>query len=327
MHDSQLQSFATAARLGSFSKAAKEEHLAVQSFVQRINALENELGIKLFERNAQGVSLTAGGKEFEKSAREALRILKEGRMRALDASRRGATVIRAGVPWRVLPVLQRLLVKYQETHPSIVVECRQTSQENVLDDLAMELFDVTFLPLAELPPTAPIATQLIAEVDFAVVISPESELAKSDEINISDLVGKHVLCSYAKDGNAAWRDFFSHWPRDIDIVSEVLSGEEVIMKCLSDPNWAALFSSDTVALACPPLAARKLKDAPPFPIAAYFHTSASNEVTHLIDFIAQRYKEECKKGDGAIAAAGAPADSLEGDGREARFREHETEKD
>lgn len=296
VHDSQLKSFVAAAQLGSFSKAAKEEHLAVQSFVQRINTLETELGCELFARTSHGVSLTAAGREFEKSAREALRILEEGRLRALSADGRSETTIRVGVPWRVFPTLQRLFVQYREIEPSVSVECCQTAQDRVLEDLDLGLFDVTFLPFTTLPVSSPVASRLIAEADFVVAAGPTSAIAEQDEVDMTDLTGKHVLCGYAKGNGAPWAEFLGRWPRDVDIVSEAISGEETIMKCLGDPNWAALFSSDTAAPACPPLIARKLKDAPPFPVGAFFRKDADSVITDFIAFIHHGYESECRRG-------------------------------
>lgn len=56
------------ARAGSFSEAAKQLFIAQSSLSVSIKSLEQELGIKIFERSGNGVHLTDEGAEFVKYA-------------------------------------------------------------------------------------------------------------------------------------------------------------------------------------------------------------------------------------------------------------------
>ena len=56
------------ARIGSFSRAAKKLFIAQSSLSVSIKSLESELGIKIFDRAANGVYLTDEGAEFVKYA-------------------------------------------------------------------------------------------------------------------------------------------------------------------------------------------------------------------------------------------------------------------
>lgn len=68
MNDVQLQSFLSTARTGSFTRAAKELYVSTPSLMQRINALETELGCTLFTRNSKGAQLTDAGVAFVDTA-------------------------------------------------------------------------------------------------------------------------------------------------------------------------------------------------------------------------------------------------------------------
>lgn len=63
-----LEEFLSVANTLSFSKSAKELHVAQSTLSRRIQALERETGMSLFERTAFGVSLTPSGKSFYKKA-------------------------------------------------------------------------------------------------------------------------------------------------------------------------------------------------------------------------------------------------------------------
>src|SRR3954465_13092262 len=56
-----LKVFWAAARHGSFVKAASELHVTASAVSLQIRQLEDELGLKLFERTSKGLALTAGG--------------------------------------------------------------------------------------------------------------------------------------------------------------------------------------------------------------------------------------------------------------------------
>ena len=60
-----LRYFIAVAEEGSLSKAAERRlHTAQPSLSRQIRDLEIELGVKLLERRARGIALTAAGKFF-----------------------------------------------------------------------------------------------------------------------------------------------------------------------------------------------------------------------------------------------------------------------
>jgi LysR family hca operon transcriptional activator len=68
-----LRYFIAVAEEGSLSNAAERRlHTAQPSLSRQIRDLEIELGVKLLERRARGIALTAAGKAFLDHARLAL---------------------------------------------------------------------------------------------------------------------------------------------------------------------------------------------------------------------------------------------------------------
>ena len=53
-----LETFARAARLGSFSAAAEEAGITHGAVSRQVGRLERWMGVRLFEREARGVALT-----------------------------------------------------------------------------------------------------------------------------------------------------------------------------------------------------------------------------------------------------------------------------
>ena len=67
-----LDDFLTLAASGSFSRAAQERHMTQPAFSRRVRALEDWLGVVLFDRSTQPATLTEAGEWFRAVAQELL---------------------------------------------------------------------------------------------------------------------------------------------------------------------------------------------------------------------------------------------------------------
>src|SRR5260221_10908520 len=67
-----LRSFVAIAEAGSFTRAAARLGMEQPPLSQQLQALEREIGVRLFERLPRGVELTAAGATFLEDARAAL---------------------------------------------------------------------------------------------------------------------------------------------------------------------------------------------------------------------------------------------------------------
>src|SRR5438105_1357336 len=70
-----LHVFDVAARHISFTRAAAELRVSQPAISRQINTLESFLGVRLFERDKQGLRLTSAGEEFQRQIAPAFRII------------------------------------------------------------------------------------------------------------------------------------------------------------------------------------------------------------------------------------------------------------
>jgi len=71
-----LRDFLALADEKNFSRAADSRHVTLPAFSRRIRALEDWIGTPLFERSAQGATLTPAGVHFRPLAEELMRTLR-----------------------------------------------------------------------------------------------------------------------------------------------------------------------------------------------------------------------------------------------------------
>lgn len=115
-----LKAFETAARLGSFSRAAEEIHVTHGAVSHQVKALEELVGVALFARNGRRVALTADGKLLAERIRAALRSLSEA-MESLAPRERDNRLTVSMLPSFAARWLMPRLGRFMEKHPDIAV--------------------------------------------------------------------------------------------------------------------------------------------------------------------------------------------------------------
>lgn len=119
----QLRSFAAVAELGHLTRAAERLHISQPAVSAQIKALEDELGVALFERVSSGMVLTAAGRSLLPPAEKVLDAAQALRSRA--RALRGEVIGRARVGTVSDPEFTRVgefLATALEAHPLLEIE-------------------------------------------------------------------------------------------------------------------------------------------------------------------------------------------------------------
>jgi DNA-binding transcriptional LysR family regulator len=119
----QLRSFAAVAELGHLTRAAERLHVSQPAVSAQIKALEDELGVTLFQRVSSGMVLTTAGRQLLPAAEKVLDAAQALRLRAKGLH--GQVVGRASVGTVSDPEFTRvgdLLARAIEAHPLLEIE-------------------------------------------------------------------------------------------------------------------------------------------------------------------------------------------------------------
>ena len=76
--ESALVAFESAARTGSFSRAAEELRISQAAVRSRVSALEKQLSTRLFDRSGSKLCLTEPGLRFRDAVVAGLRVIEAG---------------------------------------------------------------------------------------------------------------------------------------------------------------------------------------------------------------------------------------------------------
>ena len=110
-----LEDFLSLCRHRSFSHAAQERNVTQPAFSRRIRALEEWLGVVLFDRTALPVRLTAQGEQFLPVARDIVDRMAEARREFAAGNRSDGIVRLISLPTLSINVLPDLLFRVRQT--------------------------------------------------------------------------------------------------------------------------------------------------------------------------------------------------------------------
>ena len=123
---SSLVPFEAAARLQSFSQAAQELHLTQAAVSRQIRALEEDLGVQLFERRSRGVFLTDAGEAFKQVVAHALSGIAGHAQQMRAAGHDGSSVVLSSQLVEAFYLFMPVLADFHAQHPRIELKLNST---------------------------------------------------------------------------------------------------------------------------------------------------------------------------------------------------------
>jgi LysR family glycine cleavage system transcriptional activator len=161
-----LRGFDAAARHLSFTKAAAELFLTQSAVSRQIQALEEFLGLPLFERRHKALALTGAGEAYYRSVAQTLEQLREATRRLRETRTGHVLTVTTTISFAALWLVPRL-TRFRKEHPS--VDVRITATHEVVD-MEREGVDVAIrdCPLNRAPPDA----EFLAGEHLAAMCSP-----------------------------------------------------------------------------------------------------------------------------------------------------------
>lgn len=189
----QLEIFVCVAQTGSMTSAAKTLYLTPPALSRQIDLLEKEMGVKLFSRSTQGMTLTETGRICFEASRRMLDMAAQMKRQCREAERGRRQVVRIGSLKGLVPDCYPGIKRAVGTRcPQIRLEHVEDTLENLRDQLLDESLDFVEYydaPLARDPQLQYIP--LIWEGRNCLMTSSH-RLAGKEKIELSDLVGERV---------------------------------------------------------------------------------------------------------------------------------------
>jgi DNA-binding transcriptional LysR family regulator len=172
-----LRVFLSAAEHGSFSQAGEELYLTQPAVSKRMAALEEELGVRLFDRIGRRMQLTEAGHALLPRAHHLWEEAKDIRRSISNLSGAVAGELSLGTSHHIgLHRLPPVLKAYTERHPQVRLDMRFMGSEDVCREVERGRLE---LGIITLPPQAPPNLRLhkVWDDPLCIVVGREHPLA------------------------------------------------------------------------------------------------------------------------------------------------------
>jgi LysR family transcriptional regulator, hydrogen peroxide-inducible genes activator len=192
----QLQYLARIARVGGFRRAADELDMSQATLSEQIKLLEQEVGVRLFERGSRTLALTEPGRVLLERAERILEEVKAAQEEMLEFAHldRGqlivGTMTGVGSVW-----LPGFLAAFMQIHPHLDVAHVERASGVLFKLLETREIHVACLLVpregADVPPG--ISIRPLFSRELVVVVSPRHPLARHTSVTLDDIAAERLI--------------------------------------------------------------------------------------------------------------------------------------
>ena len=203
-----LRYFTAVARELNFRRAAEILHIAQPPLSMQIKALENELGVQLFDRSSRAVSLTVAGSRFLVDAQ---RILAEAQQAEIDVKKADRGIIgRLNIGFMLSTahnLLGNAVKKFKNDFPEVELNLLDLTNSAQIKALEEGRLDIAFTRSKISKPD--LQTEILTEEPMMLMVPSTDSLAKKERLAWKDLEGKSIITLHPDQALGFYDNFFA----------------------------------------------------------------------------------------------------------------------
>jgi len=199
MDIAQLRTLIHVAELGSLSKAAGRLHIAQPALSRQIRLLEEELGIRLFDRHGRAMVLTEQGRDVLRHAIRVLAELEELRASAAGSDAPVSGHVAIGLSPTVADVISvPFVTAFRAKYPGIMVQLVSAYSGYLLDSLYRGEVDLAVLydPKA----ARSLRSEPLMQESLFLIGPPDMERSGEDAVPFAEMASLPLLLPSTRHG-------------------------------------------------------------------------------------------------------------------------------
>lgn len=196
-----LETFVNLAQTLNYAATARQLFVSQPAVTQRIERLEKELGVALFQRTTKRVELTPAGRIFYEDCRGIVSRIDNAAAKAREHAHmfKGSMRIGCGTGGAVLEGLDALLRNFRASRPDIHLYVTQGNPVELAGLLGKNDLDAIFGACDESSVPSGARFEQLCTGSFIGVVNPESDLSAHGQLDLDDLRGESLI--FLEDAN------------------------------------------------------------------------------------------------------------------------------
>jgi len=241
----QLRTLQAIAGRGKIVSAAKDLGLTAPAVTIQLRQAEEELGMALFDRTAEGMRPTAAGRaaiDAAQAIQERLRQLGD-EIDAIKGLRAGT--LRLGVVSTAKYFAPRLMAAFMKEYPNIEVLLRVGNRAETIEHLRTH--DVDIALMGRPPKDVPVSAAPFGDHPLVIVAPPDHPLANARDITKERIAKENFLIREPGSGTRISLEiFFSDIPGRVDDLGLEMDSNETIKQAVMAGLGIAFISAHTI---------------------------------------------------------------------------------
>ena len=186
----RIRSFLSIAETLHFGRTAELIHISQPALSLQIRALEEDVGVRLFERNRRKTTLTAAGAAFRDDAATALSQLEQAIRRARLAASGKLGLLRIGfVSTAGTEIVPNIVRQFRKSNPEVEFSLRNILTAEQVQMLESGSLDVGFLRLP-IGGHSALDVVTVHRERFVLVVPSSHKLAKRKRVRLREVAGE-----------------------------------------------------------------------------------------------------------------------------------------
>jgi DNA-binding transcriptional LysR family regulator len=199
-----LRYFVAVAEELHFRRAAERLHVAQPAVSEQVRKLEDELGVRLFDRTQRSVSLTVAGAAMLDDARRVLRLAEVARQTARNARDHATVRLRIGyLPAFVPATVHRALQSVAASMPELETRLETGPAVSLLDDVRSGALDAAVVSLPA--PLAGLRMTPLEDQHVVAAVRAGHDHAVRPHINLEQIAPDRLMV-LPRDANRPFYD-------------------------------------------------------------------------------------------------------------------------
>ena len=215
-----LNYFVTTAQELNMTRAAQKLLVSQPALSRQIADLEDELGVKLFNRQPRHLTLTPAGQYLYEQAKEILTLASKTKSNLQSSAViSGDLTIAAGESFamqRLMNIVSNIIRDY----PTVKIHILSGDYEFAERRLDTGAVDFAVI-IGNLPLDNYASLQLPEKDTWGVLMTKDDPLAKKSAVTAEDLVGRNVLNSQQAENRKYFDSWFGNYKEQINIIGTV----------------------------------------------------------------------------------------------------------
>ena len=215
-----LNYFVATAQELNMTRAAQKLLVSQPALSRQIADLEDELGVKLFNRQPRHLTLTPAGQYLYEQAKEILTLASKTKSNLQSSAViSGDLTIAAGESF-AMQRLMNIVSNIIQDYPTVKIHILSGDYEFAERRLNTGSVDFAVI-IGNLPLDNYASLQLPEKDTWGVLMTKDDPLAKKSAITAEDLVGRNVLNSQQAENRKYFDSWFGNYKEQINIIGTV----------------------------------------------------------------------------------------------------------